>query len=318
MRKNNFVFLSDILMKKCYFLLLVLCLVGQVQAQDCCYRQTESYYDQNPGYYIPEPQYYDRNSGSPTPTPEYYVQNPQYYPQAPEYCPEYCDTQLPEYCTVKKCRPYYVGIDAGWCFGLSDSSSQRNGGDFTGVSSDAHSQSGSTMSVAVGRSLNKFLRADIQYTFLSTPYAWDTNFGDGTIEPFTARLHAHLLLANVYLHLNPFFRCKYFDSYVAGGVGAAFNSFKDILERSSLNSHNIFSRVESHSHNNFAGRVGIGIMRSLGNCGIVNLEFNSYYVGTFLSGSRRDFPDGGSEIIGPYKFNNNWLGSLSLGFKFIF
>lgn len=306
-------------MKKCYLLLLMPLVVGQLQAEECCYRQTEAYYDQNAGYYVPVPQYY-------VPAPEYCDQNSEYDVQAPEYCPEYCYTQIPEYCCIRRCRPYYIGIDAGWSFGLSKSRSYHNGADFAGRSSDARARSGYSISAEIGRQWNSYISADIQYTFLSNPFEWKVAFSSTDIEKVTAHTNIHLLLVNGFINLNknPLFRVNYFDPCLAGGIGVAFNSLKDIEEKAFNNSNLTGDTITSHTETNFAARVAIGIMKYLGNCRIINLEFNSYYIGTLSSGNMRKIinpvagPVGTQERIGPYKFKNNWMGTLTLGAKYRF
>ena len=222
--------------------------------------------------------------------------------------------------------PLYVGIDAGSSFGIGKSSSEGSGRSFSGKSFDARAQSGWTINAQVGCLLNSWSRAEIQYVFLKNSYNWISDFGSGDIENFNANMHAHLALANYFLSLGSLFNSGSVEPYISVGVGVAFNSLFDIEERTpfgfGLPGDQVFARIQSHRHTNFCAQAGGGIKKRFCKNLLLNLKFNAYYLGKFKSGNTRDivaiFPPIDNERIGPFKFENIWLGSVTLGLGYMF
>jgi hypothetical protein len=221
--------------------------------------------------------------------------------------------------------PIYWGVDAGWSFGIGESNSHGSGANFTGKS-DARAQSGWTINAQVGCILSRWSRTEIQYLFLKNSYKWMTEFNGGIIENFTSRMHAHLALVNYYLGLGPLFKYACLDPYITGGVGLAFNSLFDIEERTPFGGEGpadvVFAKIKSHVHKNFCAQIGAGIRKSFGKRWLLNMKFNAYYLGTVKSGNTRDvlppFIPIKNQKIGPYKFENMWMGSITLGMGYVF
>lgn len=224
------------------------------------------------------------------------------------------------------CHPFYVGVDAGWCGGIGRSTSQGSGTVHIGKNFDAHAQSGWIVNTQVGYKFNQWSRAEIQYVYFKNSYKWVTDFGGGDVENFTSKIASHLALVNYHLDLGSSCYPSCFKPYITGGIGLAFNTLSDIEERSPFGfnfpSDVVFANIESHTHTNFCAQVGMGVSKSFYRRLLVNLKFNAYYLGTIKSGNTRDLvnssvPAIGTQI-GPYKFENIWMGSFTLGIGYLF
>lgn len=215
-------------------------------------------------------------------------------------------------------RHFYVGLDGGWAIGLGYADRVKNvGGGNTTTAYNAYARSGYHVGGNLGCRWNCLLRTDLSYTYLKPhSYKWRADTPSGPLGiRFDSRLHSHLILFNTYLHLNGlscFFPCL--DPYITGGIGVAINHLDRIREIVPASVANIQSSTQTH----FGARLGIGAMKRFSRCWVVDGGFNANYIGRVASDNRRTNANGTLDIIGPYHFENNWVGTFYLGVKRIF
>ena len=224
------------------------------------------------------------------------------------------------------CRPacchFYLGIEGGWAIGLGYADRvEFVGGSNAGIAYNPYASSGYHVGLNLGYRWNRFLRTDLSYTYLKPhSYKWKLNafpiqgLGAGFNSRFKGDLHSHLVLFNTYLHLNAI--CcflPFIDPYITGGVGVAINHLGPATETLQLGTFE--ATISSFTQTNFGARVGIGAMKYFCRCWVVDCGFNANYIGRVASDNTRTFSDGVTLFIGPYHFENNWIGTFYLGVK---
>ncbi len=222
------------------------------------------------------------------------------------------------YCN-EPCTKYYVGVDGGVVWALKKGHGNRTGGQFfTGSSDHLRRKVTGIIGANAGLFLNDCFRADISYAYSHWHTNWLTQFPGDSPDVFPSKLNTQLVLANLYVHLNPELICQMggFNPYFGGGLGVAFNKLYGIIERST--DDNFFDFVHSHTHKNLAGKFQVGVLREICNWIALDLAFSATYLGKVSSGNRRTFVSGASQRIGRYSFTNNWTGAVTLGAKFFF
>lgn len=226
----------------------------------------------------------------------------------------------------KPCFSYfYLGFEGGGMFRLSHIPKKpRVGGLSQGIAFDAKPHPGYSLGASVGYRWNCLLRTDLSYTFLHpASFRWKTFFVPPNPEPFKAHLHSHLFLFNTYAHLNEWL-CFFssLDPYITCGVGVALSRLDHIQEFSS--SGTFYSKIQPYTQAQFAGRLGLGIMKHFCRCWILDLGFNANYIKSLRSGNERvvfavpGISSAGRGKIGVYRFKNVWIGNFYLGLKYAF
>lgn len=220
------------------------------------------------------------------------------------------------------CHHFYLGVEGGWAIGLgyADRVSFVNANN-NGVAYDAYPSSGCHVGANLGYRWNRLLRTDLSYTYLRPgSYKWKSDFFpiSSAVNPtfnirYKGNLHSHLVLFNTYLHLNAiccFLPCL--DPYLTAGVGVAINHLgptKEIFQSVTVSTTSAFTQT------NFGARVGIGAMKYFCRCWIADFGFNANYIGRVGTDDTRTLTNGTTQFIGPFHFENNWIGIFYLGVK---
>lgn len=211
----------------------------------------------------------------------------------------------------------YLGVDGGWCTGVTTASHSFKGGgtSFRDFSSSAEARVGYQLGASLGYLINPCLRVDLSYGFLSNPYKWETSFSQVSTSSYDGRLHAHIALLNGYWHLNSVCdSCINFSPYVFGGIGVSWNDLFNVYERDPSGLQTTL--LDSNWTTNFAARFGIGFLKFTCSNLIWDFGCNVYYIGKVRTGDfRQNLVSGISTPIVPFKFQQNWLGTLSIGLK---
>lgn len=223
------------------------------------------------------------------------------------------------YCPCPRPLIFYVGAEGGWAIGLTDKTGFGGGALFNGPSFDARARSGYMVGANVGCRFNSLFRSDLSYTFLREPYRWTALSTNNNFPlSFSSTLRSHLFLLNGYLNLNSLFcLCPGWDPYVGVGLGVAVNQLRNVQEFTSLNSQFV-ADINNGNRTNFAARFGLGITRCLWRRTVLDLAFNANYIGQVHTGNARTLSTGQVGPIGIYRFRNNWIGTISLGLKYLF
>ena len=262
----------------------------------------------------------------PAQTYEDEVANCCYPPQHYIFPNDYDDYPPPPCLCYKPCYSYYyVGFDGGWMLRLKHvPPHSRVGAGNLGTAFDAKAEPGYTVGASIGYRWNCLLRTDISYTFLHPKsHNWKTRFPLDVTESFKAYLHSHLVLFNTYFHPNEFL-CLFssLDPYITCGVGVAINQLDHIKEFTP--SGIFYSEIQSYTQTQFAGRLGVGVMKYFCRCWIMDVGFNANYIKSIRSGNEREtfnvpgVSTAGHEKIGVFRFKNNWIGNFYLGLKYAF
>lgn len=216
-------------------------------------------------------------------------------------------------CTPSYCH-WYVGVEGAWSDGAGDATDSplTAGSTFNiaGVSPQRH-ESGAC-GANLGFRLNAF-RADFSYTYFSqASYEWQVPIGFTSVK---AHLTSHLMLFNGYLHpLTGLTR--WFDPYVTGGTGVAINQLTGIQQFRDTGAH--LADISSFTQQNWAARVGVGFFSYILNSWIFDMGYSAHYIGRVISGDSRTLNTGVQQIIGAYKFQNNWINTIYFGLKYAF
>lgn len=248
-----------------------------------------------------------------------------FYPGQECFLPSNCYSYPPPPISIQPCYSYfYVGLEGGWIHRLRHIPKHtRVGGNNEGISFDAKIKQGYHIGANIGYRLNTLLRMDVSYTFLHPKsFIWKARFPGNDVETFQAQFHSHLVLFNTYVHLNGLC-CPFptWDPYITCGVGGALSRLDQIKEFSPTGIY--FSKIQPYTQTQFAGRVGIGIMKYFCRCWILDLGFNANYIRSIRSGNEREtfltpISIDGHQKIGVYRFNNLWIGNFYLGLKYAF
>ena len=248
-----------------------------------------------------------------------------FYPGQESFLPSNCYSYPPPPISIQPCYSYfYVGLEGGWIHRLRHIPKHSGVGvNNIGTSFDAKAQQGYHVGASIGYRLNTLLRMDISYTYLHPKtFNWTADFLGEQPDTFKAKFNTHLVLFNTYVHLNGLC-CPFptWDPYITCGVGAALSRLDNIQE---LFSGIYYAKIQPYTQTQFAGRVGVGVMKYFCRCWILDLGFNANYIRSIRSGNEREtfnIPGvsvASHEKIGVYRFNNLWIGNFYLGLKYAF
>ena len=227
------------------------------------------------------------------------------------------------------CKPcysyFYVGGEGGWLQRLRHVPNRLGVGfNNLGTAFDAKVYPGYTVSANIGYRWNCLWRTDFSYTYFHPKsLQGKTRFPINVVESFKAHLHSHIALFNTYVHLVglcELFPC--FDPYITCGVGVALNRFDHIQEFNTAGIH--YANIQPYTQSQFAGRLGVGVMKYFCRSWILDLGFNANYIRSIRSGNEREtfnIPGvsvASHEKIGIYRFKNLWIGNFYLGLKYAF
>jgi len=214
---------------------------------------------------------------------------------------------------------FYAGVEGGLVTGLSQATLKRNTGSvFADVATNAIPRAGFEVGASFGYKLPCLWRTEVAYAFHRQSYEWiiiATTPGAG----FNAKLQSHLLMWNNYLHLRDIYRCPQsisnIDPYLSGGIGAAWNTFKEASEYQA-NSIEI-ATFDSRTTSQFAFSLGVGFLAYSSQMWIIDTFFRATYIGEVRTPGTRNFTlVSGTQPVGAYRFENNWIGTFGVSLKF--
>lgn len=219
------------------------------------------------------------------------------------------------------CSHFYFGLEGGWAIGLGYADRITDVGfRANGAAYNTYAHSGYNVGANLGYRWSCVWRTDLSYTYIKpSSYQWRLDdFLDALADNrLKARLHSHLVLLNTYLHLNALY-CflPWLDPYITGGIGVAINHLDHIQQKNQFGA--FIANIYSHRDTHFGARVGIGAMKYFCRSWIIDFGFNANYIGRVASKDKQTNAIGTEQIIGPYHFENNWIGTFYLGLKYAF
>lgn len=215
---------------------------------------------------------------------------------------------------------FYAGVEGGFVTGLSQATLKRNvGSAFNSIGSNPSPRVGFEVGGSVGYKLPCLWRTEVAYAFHRQSYDWTLNNNLNIDAVFNAKLQTHLLMWNNYLHLRDIYRCPQsissIDPYLSCGIGGAWNTLKDTIEYQS-NSLEL-ATLDSRTTSQFAFSLGVGFLAYSSQMWIVDTFFRATYIGEVRTPGTRNFTlVPGSQPVGPYRFENNWIGTFGVSLKF--
>lgn len=224
-----------------------------------------------------------------------------------------------------KCSYFYLGVEGGWITGLTQATPDTNVGPaaMNGVSANPMPRAGFEVGGNIGYRFPCFFRSEFAYTFERQSYDWQAYFLSTAVAPqpptvvqsFQAKLNSHLLFWNQYLQFGDF--CPVvanFDPYLQGGIGVAFNRLKETKEIAAGSV--LTARLADKTATQLAFRFGLGTLVYSSSCWMLDMGIQVTYLGEVRSGNTRTLVSGVTQNIGPYEFENNWIGVFNVGVKF--
>ncbi|MGB6008983.1 outer membrane protein [Castellaniella sp.] len=200
-----------------------------------------------------------------------------------------------------------VHISAGMTQGSSDTAD--GGADFAGggVVKDVKFQNTAGIGIDAGYQLDPAWSLFLSYQYAHSDVRWNAEFpAIGVASRFSGDALSHTVLANVGYAI-PLTSATTLRA--TAGLGAAFNSFSNVVERDKATSF-FLSDVADGTRTSPAARLGIGLRYAVTRNTMVGLDASVTYLGGFRTGETRSGNLGVTRIT-PYEIDDVWRTGLS-------
>lgn len=194
---------------------------------------------------------------------------------------------------------FFADVNAGGVFRSGTSSTTNGGESRTGVVSGVRFSEAFAIGGHLGYRLNPEWSAFVSYDHVSGDANWDVDFQLAGTSNFKANAASNIFLGNVaYSHALD----TATSLTIGAGAGVSVNALGRAEESHVIHGH--YATVDAQTIVSPAVRASIGIAHRIAPQVSLGLNASISYLGAFESGSARDYPGLGRQVIGPYRLSD--------------